>query len=180
MNSTGEAHFANPSLSNLNATGEAHFNSRFNAKEDVSNKITSISSSSTNIQYPSAKLVYTELAKKVDISSLVNVYPIISYYVEGTEGWITYANGMHEEWGLYRPPSGWHGWVDLIVPYRDVNYNVSLTLQGSEPSSYYAPLIVLSATYPKENGRFYVAQYNISASYPNRKVYWRTLGFIGS
>lgn len=53
LTSTGEAHFANPSLSNLNSTGQ----SKFNAKENISNKVTSISGSSTDTQYPSAKAV---------------------------------------------------------------------------------------------------------------------------
>ena len=35
-------------------------------KEDINNKVTSLSSSSTNIQYPSAKCVYDELALKED------------------------------------------------------------------------------------------------------------------
>lgn len=35
-------------------------------KEDINNKVTSLSSSSTNIQYPSAKCVYDELALKQD------------------------------------------------------------------------------------------------------------------
>lgn len=50
----GEAHFANPSLSNININGQA----KFDAKEDVVNKVTSISSASTDIKYPSAKAVY--------------------------------------------------------------------------------------------------------------------------
>lgn len=36
----------------------------WSAKEDASNKVTSLSSSSTNTQYPSAKLVYDQLATK--------------------------------------------------------------------------------------------------------------------
>lgn len=54
LTTTGEAHFANPSLSNINSTGQA----KFDAKENVSNKVTSINSSNTNTQYPSALAVY--------------------------------------------------------------------------------------------------------------------------
>ena len=55
LTAIGEAHFANPSLNNLNAEGQA----RFTAKENVTNKITAITSGSTDTQYPSAKAVYT-------------------------------------------------------------------------------------------------------------------------
>ncbi len=58
---TGERHFANPSLSNLNSSGEA----RFSSKEDVSNKVTSVSASSTNTQYPSALATYSFVTNKV-------------------------------------------------------------------------------------------------------------------
>jgi hypothetical protein len=54
LSEIGSAHFANPSLSNLNATGSALINS----KENVSNKTTAINSSSTDVQYPTAKAVY--------------------------------------------------------------------------------------------------------------------------
>ena len=64
---TGELHFANPSLSNLNSTGQQ----KFEGKEDKSNKTTTINSSSTNTQYPSAKAVYNQLALKEDKSNKV-------------------------------------------------------------------------------------------------------------
>ena len=54
LTETGEAHFANPSLSNLNAAGT----NLINSKENISNKVTTINSSSTDIQYPSAKATY--------------------------------------------------------------------------------------------------------------------------
>lgn len=38
-------------------------------KEDISNKITSISSSSTNIQYPSAKCVYDNIKNKLEVTT---------------------------------------------------------------------------------------------------------------
>lgn len=38
-------------------------------KEDSSNKVTALSADSTNVQYPGAKLVYDELAKKVNVVS---------------------------------------------------------------------------------------------------------------
>lgn len=42
-------------------------------KENSSNKVTSLSSESTDTQYPSAKLVYDELATKADSASLATV-----------------------------------------------------------------------------------------------------------
>ena len=52
---TGDAHFANPSLSNLSAAGT----NLLNSKENASNKTATINSSSTDAQYPTAKAVYT-------------------------------------------------------------------------------------------------------------------------
>lgn len=54
LTSIGETHFANPSLSNLNSRGRA----LFDEKEDASNKVTSISPSSTDDTFPSSKAVY--------------------------------------------------------------------------------------------------------------------------
>ena len=54
LSEEGEAHFVNPALSNLSTMGQA----KFDAKEDVSNKISTITASSTAVDYPSAKAVY--------------------------------------------------------------------------------------------------------------------------
>lgn len=64
---TGENRFANRSLSNLSADGSA----LMNRKEDVNNKVTTIVSSSTNTQYPSAKAVYSQLVLKENVSNKV-------------------------------------------------------------------------------------------------------------
>ena len=61
--------YANQSLSNLDATG----NAVLAAKEDKSNKITTITSSSTNTQYPSAKAVYTYADSNYAHKSLNNL-----------------------------------------------------------------------------------------------------------
>ena len=50
----GESHFANPDFSNLSVVGQG----KLDAKEDKANKVSTISSSSTDSQYPSAKAVY--------------------------------------------------------------------------------------------------------------------------
>ena len=69
LTTLGNAKFANPSLSNLNTAG----NAKFDAKENVSNKKTSISSSSTDTQYPSAKAVYTFTENNYAHKSLNNL-----------------------------------------------------------------------------------------------------------
>lgn len=57
----------------------ANLKSKLTGKEDKSNKVTSITSSSTDIQYPSAKAVYNALQNNSDtIFDLV--YPVGSYY----------------------------------------------------------------------------------------------------
>ena len=66
--------FANTSLSNLNTDGQSVLSS----KEDKSNKITTISVSSTDVQYPSAKATYnfvteaSSLQADVDLSNLTS------------------------------------------------------------------------------------------------------------
>lgn len=56
---------ANTSLSNLTAAGRA----KFAVKEDVANKVTSVSSSSTDDEYPSAKCVYELLGNVEELLS---------------------------------------------------------------------------------------------------------------
>ena len=68
LSDIGERHFANPSLNNLNSEG----NALINAKEDTSNKVTTIDSSNTNSQYPSAKAVYDFGSEKESLSNKVN------------------------------------------------------------------------------------------------------------
>ena len=67
----------------LDKTGLArlwnNIKSKLSNKEDLSNKVTSITSSSTDIQYPSAKAVYNALQNNSNtIFDLV--YPVGSYY----------------------------------------------------------------------------------------------------
>jgi hypothetical protein len=66
LDEDGEAHFANPSLNNLSPTGEA----KFNEKENIANKISTITASSTNAEYPSAKATRDYVASQT--SKLAN------------------------------------------------------------------------------------------------------------
>ena len=59
------SNLANKDLSNLSSTG----NAKFQSKQDVSNLVTSISASSTDAQYPSAKCMYDIVG---DVVTLIN------------------------------------------------------------------------------------------------------------
>ena len=59
LSEEGEAHFANPSLSNLSSTGQAVLDS----KELLENKTNVLNSSSTINQYPTAKVVYDTIVE---------------------------------------------------------------------------------------------------------------------
>lgn len=73
--------FANPSLSNLSEDGVNRFanrslnnldtegNARFEEKENINSKVTSLSASSTDTQYPSAKCVYDIIG---NVEALIN------------------------------------------------------------------------------------------------------------
>lgn len=61
LTTAGENHFANPSLSNLSTAG----NTILDGKEVKSNKVTSITSSSTDTEYPSAKATYNLVSSSV-------------------------------------------------------------------------------------------------------------------
>jgi len=56
-------------VENLISRLDADITSRLEQKEDISNKVSSISSASTNTQYPGAKLLYDLLLSKVDKQS---------------------------------------------------------------------------------------------------------------
>ncbi|MCR5026982.1 MAG: hypothetical protein K6A34_06045 [Methanobrevibacter sp.] len=58
-------------------------------KEDASNKVTSLSSSSTDTQYPSAKLVYDELADKLDASDVPTKTSDLTNDGDGTNAFLT-------------------------------------------------------------------------------------------
>lgn len=70
---------------------ENYVTTSISGKENTSNKVTSLSSSSTNTQYPSAKLVYDQLALKQ-----TKIYTDLTedlYFVDGTAP--TLASGMY-------------------------------------------------------------------------------------
>ena len=76
-------------LSNLSATGESHFQSPLGfTPENQANKVTSISSSSTDIQYPSAKTTYDMILK-------YNLIQDINTLSSGTIA-LNYVNSLHK------------------------------------------------------------------------------------
>ena len=65
----GEAKFANPSLTNLSEEGQQVLDS----KENISNKVTTLSATSTNEQYPSAKVVYDYVNARLNNLANINL-----------------------------------------------------------------------------------------------------------
>ena len=58
-------------------------------KEDTTNKVTSLSASSTDTQYPSAKLVYDELADKADTTDVPTKTSDLTNDGDGTDAFLT-------------------------------------------------------------------------------------------
>lgn len=100
--------------------------------EQTSNKVTSISSSSTNTQYPSAKCVYDELTDKAD-TDLSNLSSTGQKVIDGqwVQSFITLMNSNGTKNGVQ---------VDLsnYLPNDGYNYDVKFSLRGyDDDSSYY-------------------------------------------
>lgn len=77
--------FGSPT-SDLKVASEKLTKDSLDAKEDVANKVTSISGSSTDTQYPSAKLVYDQLAlkdTKIDLTKYSNLYAPEGFLING-------------------------------------------------------------------------------------------------
>lgn len=100
--------------------------------ENVSNKVVSISSSSTNTQYPSAKCVYDALEDKADtadlngkadtdLSNVPTSKSILSEsYVNGTSWYRVYSDGWCEQGGYVASGNN----VTYLKPYLDTNYTL--------------------------------------------------------
>lgn len=169
LNEVGENHFANLSLSNLNSEGIA----LLATKEDISNKVTIISDLSTDVQFPSAKAVYNLVDTKANKDgSNATFIRVLEAYAHIDQGYITYSNGLHEEWGRIRSTSGTQAPVEFVIPYRNVEYNV-LFGKTSTGVTNYMPVVVVGTA--NEMG-FKVYQHRMSET--NNYVYWRTIGFI--
>lgn len=98
--------------------------------EKVSNKVTSISSSSTNTQYPSAKCVYDNLASKLDASTYTsnprtNAVYITETYHSGSSWYRVWSDGFIEQGGIGTGGTSNSGAkVNLLKNYSSDNYLV--------------------------------------------------------
>lgn len=137
-------------LSNLTTTGEAHFLKSINStdvtnalgytSENQANKVTSISSSSTNTQYPSAKLLYDQLALKQSTSTAVTHTANTQVGSSSTPVYIA-SNGTATSTGLSIASSRFDGqWVQvssvvqLATDYTPSSSVYSISLTGHLPS----------------------------------------------
>ena len=114
LNEEGEAHFANPSLSNLDSTGVALIDS----KEDKANKITEITSTSGIDQYPTARAVYSFVGSTA--GSLAN-RELSNLKVEGEEHFV----GMTQiRDGIFKAPNGFPSvnGNNFVVPSDTIIY----------------------------------------------------------
>jgi hypothetical protein len=109
LTTTGENHFANPSLGNLNNTGKA----KFNAKEDVANKVTSVTSASTDTQYPSAKATYDLINSELN-------HVVVEVGGTDSNWYRLYRDGWLEAGGYLTGG----GTVNLIKPFSSIRYTL--------------------------------------------------------
>ena len=109
LTTTGENHFANPSLSNINNTGKA----KFNAKEDIANKVTSVTSASTDTQYPSAKATY-------DLINSELAHVVVEVGGTDSNWYRLYRDGWLEAGGYLTGG----GTVNLVKSFNSINYTL--------------------------------------------------------
>jgi len=132
----------------LKKTGNQYFwDYGITTLENVSNKVTSISSSSTDIQYPSAKCVYDALGDKADTADLngkadvdlsnsipsssfatvmntAGIRTVVETYKNGTEWYRVWSDGWCEQGGYIEQPSATVGYITLLKPYLSTDYRI--------------------------------------------------------
>lgn len=91
--------------------------------EVTGNKVTSLSSSSTDTQYPSAKCVYNSLSNKIDTSSLTEVKCVVTTYSNGTSWYRIWSDGWCEQGGRVTN-AGSSGTVTMLQSYASLNYTL--------------------------------------------------------
>lgn len=133
--------------------------------ESNSNLVTSISSSSTDSQYPSAKCVYDELTDKAD-TDLSNVPTskgiLTESYVNGTSGYRVYADNYCVQWGRFL---GKTGTINLLKSYADTNYCVAYS-SDARIGWYCSPSTVKTMNVGSDSNN-------------NHTCFWITTGFLG-
>lgn len=147
LNALGESHFANPSLSNLDNTGKGIIN----GKENVNNKTSVIDSSSTNIQYPSAKAVYTvtsglstqvDSKANADLDNLSGIGlaklgkdKIVNTHINGASGYIELSNGAIIQWGRWSGGDAVNINVFYPKPFTTANISVIYSKNAYNPGA---------------------------------------------
>lgn len=133
-----------------------------NGKENTSNKVTSLSASSTDIQYPSAKAVYDELNEKaLKNSPALTGTPTAPTATYGTNTNQIATTAFVQQ--SIRPT--------LIVTVNDIpsemNITVTATLIGSNPE--YSVTEILNSSGIASLGLDYTGEYSISFNDPHIK-----------
>lgn len=121
-----------------------------------------ISSKSNNI-------ATTSWVKQVVNSEVVVV---VDTYVNGESGYRVWSDGFCEQWGKADIPTRGSLTVELMKPYLDINYNITVGLQNKSGTTdkRESPLVISSAT----TSSFLLGHTAGAAMHCN----WRTSGYI--
>lgn len=124
--------------------------------------------------------IYPVGLANVDLSNCTKPY-ITETYVNGTSGYITYSNGLHEEWGK-RDVNTAFNTFSLIKPYINTDYSVFTTIKADETgiSENEATAQVYGLTTSSFNVMCSTIRNSGSAFKAEdiEAVYWRTIGYI--
>ena len=97
---------------------------------------------------------------------------ITETYENGNSGYITYSNGLHEEWG-FSSGDDWRT-VSFLKQYKDTNYNIVLTGQTSTRDGNSGTCQVNTTN--KTVSSMSVSGWGLNTV--NGGIYWKTIGYI--
>ncbi len=97
---------------------------------------------------------------------------ITETYENGNSGYITYSNGLHEEWG-FSSGDDWRT-VSFLKQYKDTNYNIVLTGQTSIRDGNSGTCQVNTTN--KTVSSMSVSGWGLNTV--NGGIYWKTIGYI--
>ena len=169
-------------ITRCNSTGNTWELGYFNL-EVVSNKVTSISSSSTDTQYPSAKCVYDELTDKADVDLTNCTKPhIIETYSSGTSWYRVYSDGWCEQGGVTGTESTTRGQtigITFVKQFTDTNYTI-VAIDGNTSKSNYSGSVgittVLNGT--KSTSGVSIASYGFQSADTHGVINWVAFGYL--
>lgn len=101
---------------------------------------------------------------------------IIETYVNGKSGYITYSNGLHEEWGYNTASTDYNasGTVSLLKSYKDTNYCAIVgNINGQTNAGTFCRL-----TGNRTNNSFGVVSGFNPSSFFAYQFWWHTIGYI--